>query len=139
MIGLFRTCGSSIITGTRLFTTISPSSKYLIPSWGANIQHYSSRTVRFELLLTGIQSQGYSTKRHRKEKPDSKPVMKDDKEAFFVVRKGDLVGVYKSLSDCQAQVGSSVITTSLDSDLNYFHILRGYMSIILAVIHKFFD
>ncbi|KAL8518952.1 hypothetical protein ACS0TY_010057 [Phlomoides rotata] len=34
--------------------------------------------------------------------------MKDDKEAFFVVRKGDLLGVYKSLSDCQAQVGSSI-------------------------------
>ncbi|KAL6562600.1 hypothetical protein OROGR_003607 [Orobanche gracilis] len=33
--------------------------------------------------------------------------MKDDREAFFVVRKGDLVGVYKSLSDCQAQVGTS--------------------------------
>ncbi|KAL6547235.1 hypothetical protein OROMI_022956 [Orobanche minor] len=34
--------------------------------------------------------------------------MKDDREAFFVVRKGDLVGVYKSLSDCQAQVGTSI-------------------------------
>ncbi|CAA3025187.1 uncharacterized protein LOC111376229 isoform X1 [Olea europaea subsp. europaea] len=34
--------------------------------------------------------------------------MKDDKESFFVVRKGDLVGVYKNLSDCQAQVGSSI-------------------------------
>ncbi|KAK4402830.1 hypothetical protein Sango_1023700 [Sesamum angolense] len=43
----------------------------------------------------------------RKRKLDPKPVMKDDKEAFFVVRKGDLVGVYKSLSDCQAQVGTS--------------------------------
>ncbi|XP_076943469.1 uncharacterized protein LOC143613715 [Bidens hawaiensis] len=32
----------------------------------------------------------------------------EDKNAFFVVRKGDLVGVYKNLSDCQAQVGSSV-------------------------------
>ncbi|KAL3654120.1 hypothetical protein CASFOL_003801 [Castilleja foliolosa] len=34
--------------------------------------------------------------------------MKDDKEAFFVVRKGDLVGVYKSLSDCQSQAGTSI-------------------------------
>ncbi|KAG8366196.1 hypothetical protein BUALT_Bualt17G0051400 [Buddleja alternifolia] len=34
--------------------------------------------------------------------------MKDDKEAFFVVRKGDVIGVYKSLSDCQAQVGTSI-------------------------------
>ncbi|EPS70565.1 hypothetical protein M569_04195, partial [Genlisea aurea] len=34
--------------------------------------------------------------------------MKEDKEAFFVVRKGDLIGVYKSLNDCQAQVGTSI-------------------------------
>ncbi|XP_073269313.1 uncharacterized protein [Primulina huaijiensis] len=34
--------------------------------------------------------------------------MKDDREAFFVVRKGNLIGVYKSLSDCQAQVGTSI-------------------------------
>ena len=32
-----------------------------------------------------------------------------EKEGFFVVRKGDIVGVYKSFSECQAQVGSSVI------------------------------
>lgn len=34
--------------------------------------------------------------------------MEEEKNAFYVVRKGDVVGVYKSLSDCQAQVGSSV-------------------------------
>jgi len=32
-----------------------------------------------------------------------------EKDAFFVVRKGDVIGIYKDLSDCQAQVGSSVI------------------------------
>ncbi|XP_023740298.1 uncharacterized protein LOC111888339 isoform X2 [Lactuca sativa] len=35
-------------------------------------------------------------------------MMGEEKNAFFVVRKGDLVGVYKNLSDCQVQVGSSV-------------------------------
>ncbi|KAL4556164.1 hypothetical protein LXL04_038807 [Taraxacum kok-saghyz] len=34
--------------------------------------------------------------------------MEEEKNAFFVVRKGDLVGVYNNLTDCQAQVGSSV-------------------------------
>lgn len=34
--------------------------------------------------------------------------MKDDREAIFVVRKGNLIGIYKSLSDCQAQVGTSI-------------------------------
>ncbi|ESQ34384.1 hypothetical protein EUTSA_v10008082mg [Eutrema salsugineum] len=31
-----------------------------------------------------------------------------EKNAFFVVRKGDVIGIYKDLNDCQAQVGSSV-------------------------------
>ncbi|KAL5542947.1 hypothetical protein UlMin_010657, partial [Ulmus minor] len=39
-----------------------------------------------------------------------------EKDAFYVVRKGDLVGVYKTLSDCQAQVGSSI----LDPPVNVF-------------------
>lgn len=34
--------------------------------------------------------------------------MKDEKDAFFIVRKGDIVGVYKSLSECQAQVSPSI-------------------------------
>ncbi|XP_006363531.1 uncharacterized protein [Solanum tuberosum] len=34
--------------------------------------------------------------------------MKEDRDGFFVVRKGNLVGVYKNLSDCQTQVGSSI-------------------------------
>ncbi|KAL0305033.1 UNVERIFIED_CONTAM: hypothetical protein Sangu_3055900 [Sesamum angustifolium] len=43
--------------------------------------------------------------------------MKDDKEAFFVVQ-GDLVGVYKSLSDCQAQVGTSDLNSEADAQAN---------------------
>ncbi|XP_057774682.1 uncharacterized protein LOC130993685 isoform X2 [Salvia miltiorrhiza] len=113
MIGLFRACGSSILSGTRLVTTTSPSCKNLFPLWGASFQHSSVRTVKFELLLTRLQFQSYSSKKSGegssiKGKLKSKPLMKDDKEAFFVVRKGDLVGVYKSLSDCQAQVGTSI-------------------------------
>ncbi|KAJ0244669.1 hypothetical protein HA466_0192640 [Hirschfeldia incana] len=34
--------------------------------------------------------------------------MGDEKDAFYVVRKGDIVGVYRSLSECQQQAGSSV-------------------------------
>ncbi|KDP45401.1 hypothetical protein JCGZ_09650 [Jatropha curcas] len=39
--------------------------------------------------------------------------MEDEKDAFYVVRKGDIVGIYKSLSDCQAQAGSSVCDPSV--------------------------
>ncbi|XP_059670202.1 uncharacterized protein LOC132315809 [Cornus florida] len=33
--------------------------------------------------------------------------MENEKDAFYVVRKGDVVGVYTSLKDCQAELGSS--------------------------------
>lgn len=34
-------------------------------------------------------------------------------DAFYVVRKGDLIGIYKTLKDCQAQAGSSVHSPSV--------------------------
>lgn len=55
----------------------------------------------------------YSSRKLRKgtspsPKLDSEPPMDSEMGDFFVVRKGDVVGVYKSFSDCQAQIGSSV-------------------------------
>ncbi|CAI9092843.1 OLC1v1028185C2 [Oldenlandia corymbosa var. corymbosa] len=81
------------------------------PSWITNFQYVDNRATNLRFLFTRIRCQCYSTKSSNKKKQSkakAKPVMKDDKEAFFVVRKGDIVGVYKSLSDCQAQVGNSV-------------------------------
>lgn len=65
----------------------------------------------FVLTRCGVQC--YSTRKGRKsasklQKLEPEPVMGQEKDAFFVVRKGDIVGIYKSLADCQAQVGSSV-------------------------------
>lgn len=37
--------------------------------------------------------------------------MGDEKDAFYVVRKGDVVGVYKSISDLQSILRTSVITS----------------------------
>ncbi|EXB59127.1 hypothetical protein L484_014622 [Morus notabilis] len=44
------------------------------------------------------------------EKPEPTMEKEDEKEkgAFYVVRKGDVVGIYRSLDDRQAQVGSSM-------------------------------
>ncbi|OIW14348.1 hypothetical protein TanjilG_31238 [Lupinus angustifolius] len=59
----------------------------------------------------------YSTKKgsksglkKKKGEEESEAVVMSEKEndAFYVVRKGDIVGIYNSLSDCQAQLGSSV-------------------------------
>ncbi|KAL0327231.1 UNVERIFIED_CONTAM: hypothetical protein Sangu_1801100 [Sesamum angustifolium] len=99
--------------GAGCLVTKKPSCGYFVPSWKASFQHSGVRTVNLELLLTRFQVQHYSSKNSgggtsRKTKRDHKAPMKEDKESFFVVRKGDLIGVYKSLSDCQAQVGTSI-------------------------------
>ncbi|CAI9108788.1 OLC1v1008471C1 [Oldenlandia corymbosa var. corymbosa] len=81
------------------------------PSWKTNFQYVDNSATNSKFRFTGICCQCSSTKNSNKKKPSKAkptPVMKDDKEAFFVVRKGDIVGVYKSLSDCQAQVGNSI-------------------------------
>ncbi|CAK8561522.1 unnamed protein product [Lathyrus sativus] len=68
--------------------------------------------VRSEFTLTG--SRCYSTRKSRKsgssqlQKVEAETTMDQEKDAFYVVRKGDVVGIYSSLSDSQAQVGSSV-------------------------------
>lgn len=119
MISSFCAYYSSIFLRTSLFVTKSASRKNYLSSAKTDFQISATRTITLELSPTIFQYQCYSSKRSgggssRKGKSDPKPVMKDDREAFFVVRKGDLVGVYKSLSDCQAQVGTSVITASLN-------------------------
>ncbi|KAL8035738.1 hypothetical protein ABFX02_12G116500 [Erythranthe guttata] len=101
MISLFRACSSISSKATSLLLTKSPSSKHFF-------QSSAVRTVNLELLSAKLQFQCYSSKSSRKGKTVLEPIMKEDKESFFVVRKGDLVGVYKSLSDCQAQVGTSI-------------------------------
>lgn len=47
--------------------------------------------------------------------------MEEEKDAVYVVRKGDTIAVYKSLSDCQAQTGSSVISYFIFFFTIYFY------------------
>ncbi|XP_057416212.1 uncharacterized protein LOC130710852 isoform X3 [Lotus japonicus] len=67
-----------------------------------------------ELFLNRFHFRCYSARKGRKTassrlpKVEPEAVMEQEKDAFYVVRKGDIVGVYNSLSDSQAQVGSSV-------------------------------
>lgn len=95
------------------------SKSYLDLSWKASFIH---RTVNSGLSLSRSRVQCYSSKvpgggSSRKRKTGPKALLKDDKDSFFVVRKGDLVGVYKSLSECQAQVGTSVFVCYLNLDV----------------------
>lgn len=101
-----RSVGSSLFYGTCSNLSYNNKSRSNILRKSSNLGTFA--LSRFEV----IQCCYYSTKKGstRKRKVKVEPVvMEDEKEAFFVVRKGDVVGVYKSLSDCQTQVGSSVI------------------------------
>ncbi|KAL6662040.1 hypothetical protein ACP70R_001424 [Stipagrostis hirtigluma subsp. patula] len=52
-------------------------------------------------------SSSSSSPRRRRSAASAKPSM-DAEEPFYVVRKGDVIGIYRTLTDCQAQVSSSV-------------------------------
>ncbi|XP_073220049.1 uncharacterized protein [Cicer arietinum] len=77
-------------------------------------QYCCVRSFRSEFAVTVTNTRCYSTKKGRKSgssqlhKVETETKMDQEKDAFYVVRKGDVVGIYNSLSDSQAQVGSSV-------------------------------
>lgn len=79
-------------------------------------EYAALKSVNLDLLLTRFGVRCYAARRARASKSVSENVelktkaviMKEENNSFFVVRKGDLVGVYKNFSDCQAQVGSSI-------------------------------
>lgn len=71
-------------------------------------------TVNSKFLLPILRAQCYSSKKATKRAPRKKKSdpgaqsMEQENDAFFVVRKGNLVGVYKNFADCQAQAGTSI-------------------------------
>ncbi|KAM7268409.1 hypothetical protein ACFE04_010575 [Oxalis oulophora] len=89
------------------------------PTWDKGYRCEAIRTVNLEFLITRYRTQCFSTKsatpgekktRSRKKSGVEKVVeMDQEKDAFFVVRKGDVIGVYKNLNDCQSQVGTSIL------------------------------
>lgn len=101
-------------------------------------------SVKFNLqFVFRFRAQCYSTKkgsakvsRERKLDPTESATapMEQEKDAFFVVRKGDVVGVYKSFTDCQAQIGSSVI---LFSPLYYYGLIFLFVQVKLCAFDVF--
>ncbi|XP_030508094.2 uncharacterized protein LOC115722883 [Cannabis sativa] len=75
-----------------------------LTSFGARF--YSSKKATKSDSSSSSSSGTETTPRRRKLKPE--PAMDQEKDAFYVVRKGDVIGVYRNLNDCQAQVGSSI-------------------------------
>lgn len=108
---------AAILRGTRNFLVRSSfhHQAYYPPKCKTNFGDLGVKTIDLDFLLNRFRVQCYSSRRSstaktsRSRKLNTEPVMEQDKDEFFVVRKGDVVGVYKSLTECQAQVGSSVI------------------------------
>jgi len=91
------------------------------------IKSHHSRLASFrsQFVLTTVVTRCYSTRKFRKtgsgsgsgssklHKVDAAETTMDqeqnERDAFYVVRKGDVVGIYNTLTHSQAQVGSSVI------------------------------
>ncbi|MBA0660366.1 hypothetical protein Goklo_012389 [Gossypium klotzschianum] len=109
--------GSALFRKTGNFISTSLNQCH-VPLWKRNFEHASVKTVDLEFLLTRFRAQCYSSRKSssstkkssgtKKVDPEQPQVMENEKDAFFVVRKGDVVGVFKSFADCQTQVGSSI-------------------------------
>ncbi|XXG60567.1 hypothetical protein AAC387_Pa04g2436 [Persea americana] len=85
-------------------------------SWKRSIRHAGIKVTKLDILLMRFPVQCYSTRRapaSRLPKSNPRPSMEEESKAFYVVRKGDIIGIYKNLDDCQTQVSSSVCDPSV--------------------------
>ncbi|KAG0457241.1 hypothetical protein HPP92_022090 [Vanilla planifolia] len=85
-------------------------------AWKGGLCCTKTTIIRKNFGLAAFHVQCFSTRRSRSSKSlkvNPKPRMAEESDAFYVVRKGDIIGVYKSFSDCQAQVSSSVVDPSV--------------------------
>lgn len=81
-------------------------------AWKRDMPRAYIGVIRLDWFLLGFGIRCFSTPESPisgMSKGNPKPLMEEESDAFYVVRKGDIIGVYKSLSDCQAQVSSSVV------------------------------
>ncbi|CAN4094768.1 unnamed protein product [Withania somnifera] len=113
MNSLFQACSTVILTKTSRLVVKGSICGFSSLSWKTSFAHGRSRKVDSNTYLNRVCVCCYSSKKHsgdssESQNSDSTPAMKEERDGFFVVRKGDLVGVYKNLSDCQTQVGSSI-------------------------------
>lgn len=96
---------------TTLSRTSSPDR-----SWKSSFQLSAVRRVNLRILLKRFHrlrcysSENYDEASSRRKRDHIQQMA--DMEEFFVVRKGDIVGVYRSLSDCQALAGTTVASFS---------------------------
>ncbi|XVF44077.1 hypothetical protein PTKIN_Ptkin02bG0091400 [Pterospermum kingtungense] len=110
-----RAYGSAVFRKAGNFVATTTLIQFHVPLWKRTFGLAGVKTVDLEFLFARFRAHCYSSgktsntkKASRTKKVDPEPVMENEKDAFFVVRKGDVVGVYKSFAECQAQVGLSI-------------------------------
>ncbi|XP_020274700.1 uncharacterized protein LOC109849302 isoform X3 [Asparagus officinalis] len=107
---------AAIFTRNRGVTLRGSFYGFSIIAWRRGIRDGGFNAIRLNSIFTGFGVRCFATRRARGSrslKEESQPPMGEDNNAFYLVRKGDVVGIYKSLSDCQAQVSSSVCDPSV--------------------------
>lgn len=112
---LFHAYSATLFSRSGRFVYKSSTCGFSAISFKRSPEYAALNSVNLD-LLTRFGVRCYATRRARGSKSVSEKVgletkgamVKDENNSFFVVRKGDLVGVYKNFSDCQAQIGSSV-------------------------------
>lgn len=115
MNSIFQACSSHILSRAGNGVARSSIRHLSFPSWKASLGCNGIRAVNVEFPLTAFRVQYYSSRRKEKVSPSLKFVPtsvveeEEEKGSFFVVRKGDIIGVYKNFSDIQPQIGSSLI------------------------------
>ncbi|GMH01636.1 hypothetical protein Nepgr_003475 [Nepenthes gracilis] len=107
---LFQLSSYSVSVLSKAARFIATSSFYgcSIPSRERTFNYSGVGTINLESVFARFHIHCYSSKSTRSRR-SAQPKMEEQKDPFFVVRKGDIVGVYKTLSECQAQVGMSVL------------------------------
>ncbi|CAB4296263.1 unnamed protein product [Prunus armeniaca] len=107
---IFRTTGRS--AGTSALCGPSSWKRRFDLCTNSKLINLESVLTRFHIQLYSSRSKGSSSSKttspRSRKKSNPEPAMEPDKDSFYVVRKGDVIGVYKSFSDCQAQLGSSI-------------------------------
>uniref|UniRef100_A0A175YIH9 RNase H type-1 domain-containing protein n=1 Tax=Daucus carota subsp. sativus TaxID=79200 RepID=A0A175YIH9_DAUCS len=112
---LFHAYSATLLLRSSRFVYKSSTCWFSTISFKRRHEYDALKSVNLDFLLTRFGVRCYATRRVKgsksksvSEKVELKSKVAMVKEEFFVVRKGDLVGVYKNFSDCQAQVGSSI-------------------------------
>ncbi|XP_042489127.1 uncharacterized protein LOC122069224 isoform X2 [Macadamia integrifolia] len=108
---LLNVSSAALFSRNRPFIVKTSLYGYCCSSWIRSIQHARVKAINVGFMSMRFPVQCYSTSHGGRASCSPKldfASSMEEKDTFYIVRKGDLVGVYKSLSDCQAQVGSSV-------------------------------